>query len=63
MHEVAVPAQFGALQPPEAWEHDCFNQISLERTELTAAVEKHVVRMSGRRRNCVCMFCTRTPSM
>lgn len=59
MLEDAVPAQFNALQPPMEWETDCYEQASLERAELKAAVERYVVWMTSNGR-CMCMSCNRS---
>ena len=58
MLEDAVPAQFNALQPPMEWETDCYEQASLERSELKVAVESYVVWMR-RNSGCTCMSCNR----
>ncbi|KAL5345860.1 hypothetical protein ACLOAV_008886 [Pseudogymnoascus australis] len=55
--ESAVPAQFAILQPPEEWETDCYKQKCLKAPELTAAVEKHVLKVASGKRDCMCLPC------
>ncbi|KFZ19610.1 hypothetical protein V502_03528 [Pseudogymnoascus sp. VKM F-4520 (FW-2644)] len=55
--ETAVPAQFTILQKPLEWEFDCFKQKSLKASELTVAVEKHVLKVGSGWRACMCMLC------
>lgn len=55
--ETVVPAQFKILQKPREWELDCFKQKSLEASELTVAVEKHVLKVCNGKRACMCMLC------
>lgn len=55
--ETAVPAQFTILQKPRGWERDCFKQKSLKASELTVAVEKHVLEVGSGWRACMCMSC------